>query len=346
LVYELQGKTDRAIALYKEAANQGSVDAMNQLYDVYWNGKGVPMDHVTALEWRNKAGATGNPQAEYQLGNFYETRRWEGEGAHMIFTAPNWPQAFHWYRLASEHNSADAKYHLGMLYIRGNGVDVDEARGLELVREAADQGVREAMHDLARCYAFGIGEPRNAADRPIELLRRSQSWDELITRYEAGYGTERDLVAAAECYAEAAMVLQSWIYTLSDKLEFHPGIPTWIGTGIQSFDDRQIEVAIRFQDGSDDLRHALSLYLKSATDDGKAALQIGNCYLKGQDAPQSNSRAWVWFTIAAANGSTEAHAKIAELKSHLSPEDLKSAEQEHARQEKQLRRFATEISAH
>jgi TPR repeat protein len=343
-LYESQGQIEKAIALYKQAAEQGSVDAMNQLYSVYWNGSGVPVDHAKALEWKNKAGATGNPQTEFQLGDFYETRRWEGEGAHMVFTAPNWPLAFHWYRLAAEHNSAEAKHRLGMLYISGKGVDVDESRGLELVRAAADQGVRGAMHDLAQCYGFGIGEPRNDADRPIELLRRSKSWDELISRYEVGYGTERDLVAAAECYTEAARALQPWIYTLSDKLEFHPGIPIQGATAIQSFDDRQIMVPIPYKDCSDDLRHALSLYLKSAKGDGQAALQIANRYLNGLDTPQSSPRAWAWFKIAAQYGASEADAKAKQIDSRLTSAELKAGEQERARQMEQLRRLAAEIA--
>lgn len=342
LVYESQGQVEKAIPLYEQAANQGLPDAMSQLYNIYWNGNGVPADHARAFEWLNKSRATRNPQAEYRLGNFYETRRWEGEGANRVFTKPNWPQAFHWYRAAAEHNVPEAQYHLGMLYLRGKGVEVDEARGLELVRAAADQGVTEAIHDLAQCYAFGIGEPRNAADRPIELLRRSKSWEELIRRYEAGWGTDRDLIAAAECYCEGAV--ESWSLTLVDKTDFHPGTSTHTMTGIQSFDDRQIQIQIPYVDGSDDLRRALSLYLKSAKGDGAAALQIGNRYRKGQDAPQSNARAWAWFTIAAQHGSAEARANLKELESRMTPEELKAGNEERTREAQQLSRFAATVA--
>jgi len=338
LVYESQGQVQKAIALYEQAADQGVPYAMSQLYNIYWNGNGVPVDHAKALEWRNKSGVTADPQAEYRLGDYYETRRWEGDDAHRVLTKPNFPQAVYWYRVAAEHHSAEAQYRLGMLYLRGKGVEVDESRGLELLRAAADQGIPGAIHDLAQCYAFGIGEPRNDADRPIQLLRRSKSWDELISRYEAGFGTDRDLMAAAECYCEYA--LESWRITLADKIEFHPGTPTQTWSGIQSFDDRQIQVQIPYVDGSDDLRHALSLYLKSAQGDGSAALQIGNRYLKGQDAPQSNWRAWAWFTIAAQHGSSEAGRQLKDLESRMAPEDLKAAGQERARQAAQLSRFA------
>jgi uncharacterized protein len=338
LVYESQGQSQRAIALYEEAANQGSVDAMIQLYTIYWEGQEVPTNRVKAIEWITKAGNTGNAYAEFMVGYHYETRRWEYHGAQLVYTSPHWPEAFHWYRLSAKQNWPAGQYHLGMLYLRGKGVEIDEARGLELVRAAVDQGLPDAMHDLAQCYAFGIGEPRNDADRPIELLRRSKSWDELISRYEAGLGTERDLTAAAECYCEGA--LESWRFTLADKIDFHPGTPTHTMTEIQSFDERQIQVQIPYVDGSDDLRHALSLYLKSAKGDGPAAWQIGNRYLKGQDAPQSNARAWAWFTIAAQNGSAESRANLKELESHLTPEELKAGEQERARQVKQLSRFA------
>ncbi len=342
-LYLEQGETEKALKIFQQAADQGSANALAELYLVYWDGHGVPIDHKKAMEYLIKAANTGYVWAEYTLGLRYELREWEGDDAHRVLTKPDWAQAFHWYRVAAEHNSAQGQYHLGLLYLSGHkGVELDEARGLELMRAAADQGMPEAMHDLAQCYAVGIGEPRNDADRPVQLLRRSKSWDELIRRYEAGFGTDRDLMAAAECYCEYA--LGSWRMTLADKIDFHPGTPTQTWGGTESFDDRQIQTQIPYVDGSDDLRHALSLYLKSAQGDGAAALQIGNRYLKGQDAPQSNTHAWAWFTIASQNGSAEARANLKNLESHMAPEDLKSGEQERARQAQQLSRFATALA--
>jgi TPR repeat protein len=69
-------------------------------------------------------------------------------------------------------------------------------------------------------------------------------------------------------------------------------------------------------------------------------LQIGTRYLKGQAAPQSNTRARAWFTIAAQNGSADARTNLKELESRLTPEDLKAGEQERARQVNRLSRFA------
>ena len=289
LLYEDQGELEKALTFYRQAADAGSTDAMIQLYLCYWNVKGVSSDHAKAVEWLGKAANAGNPYAQCLLGCYYETPRWEGEGRERALTAPNWHQAIHWYRLSAEQNWAGGQYHLGMLYVRGTGVEVDEVRGLKLVRAAVDDGLDAAASGLAELYAGGIGTPRNDADRPIELLWRCKSWDNLIFRHETGLGTERDFVAAAECYCEAAMsnAQYYWRYSLWDKIEFHPGKPqsavrpSWAPDGHHV----QIQLPVPYEDGSDDLRRALSLYLKSAKGDGQAALQIGNRYLAGQDAP-------------------------------------------------------------
>jgi TPR repeat protein len=348
LVYqETRGRPEKAVPFFQQAADEGSTEAMVQLYVCYWRGKGVAADHDKAIEWLTKAGNAGDPYAQCLLGDYFEQREWKGEGKDRRLTAPNWAQAFHWSRLSAEQNWPGGQYHLGMLYVRGQGVERDEARGLALVRAAADEGVEAALHDLASLYAQGIGAPRSEADRPINLLWRSKSWEELIRRFERGLGTERDIVSAAECYCETALLNAPyyWRYTLEDKIEYHPGKSQNAWTSFRADDDHvSIGITIPYEDGSDDLRRALSLYLKSAKGDGRAAFQIGTRYLKGQDAPQSNTRAWAWFAIAAREGSSEAREKMKELESQMTPDELKAAERERARQMEKFPRFTAMIS--
>lgn len=348
-IYLEQGQTQKAVALFQEAADQGSPNAMAELYRVYWDGNGVPVDHKKAFEWLIKSASNGYVWAQNTLGEGYEIIGWEDDDSRSGIRpkAPNWGQAFRWYRLAAEQGSSEAQDHLGMLYVRGQGVEQDEARGLELVRAAADQGLEAALHDLASLYAQGIGAPRNDADRPINLLRRSKSWEELMRRYEQGLGTERDIFSAAECYCETAMLDSPyyWRPTLNDKIEYNPEKPQK-GTRPIPADDGHgsTGILVPYEDSSDDLRHALSLYLKSVLGEGGTAVEIGNRYLKGgQDAPQSQICAWMWFTVAAQNGSSEASAKVKELESRMGPEDLKTAKEKHALQVQEFRRIAQQI---
>jgi TPR repeat protein len=187
-----------------------------------------------------------------------------------------------------------------------------------LVQKAADQGWKNALIDLASLYARGIGEPRNESESPFKLLLRVHQWDDLLQRYYEGRGTQRDLMAAAECYCRLA-VLYPRHYSLADKIEFHAERPA---------SDRDYFKA------SDDLRHALSPYLKSARHDASAALQIAARYMAGIDGPKSSTQAWAWLTIAKQMGSSEAEAKIQKLESQMSHEELSRANEqfeEHAR---------------
>ena len=66
-----------------------------------------------------------------------------------------------WYERAVQHNSYPfAAYALGCLYLRGQGVERDEGRALELFLTAAEhekQPNAYAMYELGRMYRRGIG---------------------------------------------------------------------------------------------------------------------------------------------------------------------------------------------
>ncbi len=52
-----------AAAWYRKAAEQGVVDAQNNLGLMYGRGQGVPQDYVRAHMWLNLAAANGNANA-------------------------------------------------------------------------------------------------------------------------------------------------------------------------------------------------------------------------------------------------------------------------------------------
>lgn len=346
LLYQDEGQIQNALPYFQQAAEQGLADAMIQLYFCYRQGNGVTADHPKAVEWLTKAAEDGNAYAECLLGYHYEYPEREGTGSNMRLPKPSLIESFRWYRRSAEQDWAGGQYHLGLCYLEGKVVELDEARGLELIRAAADQGLEDAVHELADLYARGVGEPRSEADRPIHLLQRARAWSDLIFRYEHGLGTERDLIAAAQYYCHAAMSNSRFYvqYSLVDKIEFNQPKRAW-GTPIIDTADKHIQIQGPLHDieASDDVLRALSLYLKSANGDGQAALQIGNRYLAGQDAPKSATHAWTWFALAAQNGSTEARAKITGIESHMAGEELKTGKQLLVEQVQELNQVASAI---
>src|SRR6185503_8285796 len=73
-LYLEQGETEKALKIFQQAADQGSPNALGELYLVYWDGNGVPIDHKKAMEYLIKAADTGYVWAEYTLGLRYELR--------------------------------------------------------------------------------------------------------------------------------------------------------------------------------------------------------------------------------------------------------------------------------
>jgi hypothetical protein len=113
---------------------------------------------------------------------------------------------------------------LALCYFQGGGVEMDEEQGLELCRKAADLGDYYAEWMLANAYSRGIGVPRDVNDAPIALPTRSsgqgyyKAIDELIFRYQAGLGTEQNVIAAARWYCRGASVTGNKLKHLLERL--------------------------------------------------------------------------------------------------------------------------------
>lgn len=66
-----------------------------------------------------------------------------------------------WLERAASQGEAIAAYRLGTLYERGQGVPADPARAVRWYMAAAESGNRLAMHNLAVAYAEGLGVAKN-----------------------------------------------------------------------------------------------------------------------------------------------------------------------------------------
>jgi TPR repeat protein len=90
--------------------------------------------------------------AQYDLGTLYAT----GTG-----TEPNAFEAARWIGKAAAAGHPEAALEFGVILFRGHGVPVDEKRGVEMFRSAAEKGLASAQDRLARCYVYGAGVEKN-----------------------------------------------------------------------------------------------------------------------------------------------------------------------------------------
>ncbi len=320
---------DTALALrwLKEAADEGNANAMFELYRSYIDGRGVAVDFAEAIRWLQKDAATGDPDAEAELaGQLVEAKNntitnFADKGSRM-------KEAVRLYSLAANQGNQGSQTRLADLYLDGEYVEKDEARGVELMRNAADLGSGQAMARLSELYSQGIGEPRDETESPFELLCRAVRaegygaqdvgrYGGIINRCTYGNGTDRDLVAAAQWYCRAAIagVVDGWgrpDYLLTEKFDAAPPPKAALPTPFNS-----------------KLWPILATYLKAAARrDASAATQLGNMYLIGKDAPQSAAKAWPWFTLASRYGASDAAAKISQAEAGMTAKELEQDKQQ------------------
>lgn len=184
-----------AVEWYQKAAQQGYSRAQNNLGVMYAKGFGVPQDYRHAGDWIRKAAEGGNEIAQNTLAFMYETGlsvpqdfklsvTWyraaverAGSDTDTQFNA-GWrdgqvhndpPQVLEGLdklgvdelRKAAEKNNAGAQTLLGIKYMRGDGVQVDNQKAAYWYRRAASQGNAWAQAILAASYGSGEGVPKS-----------------------------------------------------------------------------------------------------------------------------------------------------------------------------------------
>lgn len=144
-----KGSEQKALTLYKTAAQLGHRDAMNNLADMYFNGEATEVDEKKAFFWFEKAAELGVPEAMYTLGIMYE----QGLG-----TESNAPQALDYYKRSADFQYAEAKYRLGMIFYSGElGQQQDDQEAIKWFRKAEEHYHVDAIYNLGYCYEYGHG---------------------------------------------------------------------------------------------------------------------------------------------------------------------------------------------
>ena len=147
-----------------------------------------------------EAAEAGLPEAQFQLGQRYL----EGNGVEQSDE-----KAFEWFLKAAEQNNGNAQFHLGRLYFLGNGVAQDTEEGIKWFKKAADNNTGAAEYFLGMFTEDGEGGFEANEEEAFKLYERAAKHGDgdgvfnLGRCYENGIGVARDLIKAAENYAEA-----------------------------------------------------------------------------------------------------------------------------------------------
>ena len=140
------GKVIDGDAFFVSAANNaqnGDAKAQFDLGVMYFRGIGVPQDYMKALDFFEKASNQG-----YERAKEYIPKTYFALGSHYFSEDAGERQddqeAFKWFSKAAELGHAQSQYIIGLMYYFGEGIPKDESKGVQLIKQSAQNGFGEA----------------------------------------------------------------------------------------------------------------------------------------------------------------------------------------------------------
>ncbi|KAG0270677.1 hypothetical protein DFQ27_000027 [Actinomortierella ambigua] len=238
-IYETGGdgvpkNNDMAFDWYLRAAEQGHLDAMGRVGDMYAEGRGTRQNDNEAVRWRKKvteqrgsnlhggvdiASPGGSQSVEHDAGDKGSFRTTtlkrlvamkSSSGSVMNVLDTNQ------YRVkarkeiqAAEGGDAGAQFNVGLMYKLGQGVKQSDVEAAKWYTKAANQGNQEAQNDLGRMYECGQGVEQSYVEA-VKWYAMAASQEDpeaqynLGRMYEWGRGVKQIHVEAVKWYAKAA----------------------------------------------------------------------------------------------------------------------------------------------
>lgn len=179
--FGIQRDLSEAYRWKAKAAESGSVDAMVEVAEDLFYGRGPKANPRRAVEWAQRAADSGSDTAKYYLGYYYFRGNVITTAAGDVSPAsllPDVTQALLWFGRAADNNYPAAQYWLAQMMERGYGLPNPQPEIAErYYRLAAHGGNEDAEIELVRRLRAGrmLVKPENGANEAIDLLHRALS---------------------------------------------------------------------------------------------------------------------------------------------------------------------------
>ena len=327
----------KRVMLLQKAADAGSLDAMHDLSDCYWDGEGVDKNMPLAIKWATKAADAGHVRAQAGLGGIYfqgmegldqnyalsekyllmaadkDQTEAQASLSCLYVVMEEYDKAIVWARKAAQMNQPLAEYMLGRIYDEGLGVEVDHVEGLKWFEKAANHGDADAQNMVGNIYSdadYVEHDPQKAFKYYQMAAAQGNLWGmyNLAYCYHKGIGTEMNLLSAEEWLRKAADGgLQSAIDILNNDPLYS-----------QDTSSSDMEMNEEPSDDENDINQeaapaSVKGYRKLAKEgDSDAMLKLGLCYHNGDGVKQNYAEASKWFRRAADLGNAEAQYQLGE----------------------------------
>jgi len=181
----------------RAAAAAGNPAAEFEIGMRYSEGRGVPANLETAVQWFERAANKGLAPALYRLGSLYE----KGQGVKKDLE-----KARQFYLAGADKGNAKAIHNLAVLYAEGIDGKPDYRTASQWFRKAADKGVADSQYNLGILYARGIGVDQNLAESYKWFALAAQQGDQDAAK-------KREDVAARldqQSLVAAKLAVQTW----------------------------------------------------------------------------------------------------------------------------------------
>jgi uncharacterized protein len=151
--YAANQKLPEAIATYRKAADKGSTSAMVELGVLLATGSGVAKDEAQARKLFERAAQGGNPRGASNLAALPDSGG----------TLPDPAKTRALLAKATDGNSAEAQYQLGLMLADGIGGPQDDVAARALFEKAAAQDHPGALERMGAFAQSGRGGPQDAS---------------------------------------------------------------------------------------------------------------------------------------------------------------------------------------
>ena len=284
LIAKKHAPLEIAVKWYQIAAEQGNIEAQQNMGHICRRGEGAEQNYEKAIEWYLKAAEQGDAVSQRLLGFMCM----KGLGAEI-----NTEKALEWYTKAAEQGDALSQKALGRFYYNGTGVEKDYGKSFEWYMKAAEQGNVEAQRVVGFRYSKGSGVEKDYGKALEWYTKAAEQGDVEAQRvvghkYSKGSGVEKDYEKAIEWYMKAAE--QGDIYSQRALGTFY-----YKGQGVEKNYEKAIE------------------WFTKAAEKGDAASQnaLGLMYERGHGVEKEYGKAIEWFMKAAEQGLKSALNSIA-----------------------------------
>ena len=144
-------QADMVFDFQMKLAKKGNAEAQYKVGEMYESGRGVAKNQVEAMRWINKAAAQGHQAAGYKL-LYYDLKK-------TGVTAANKPRLID-LQNAAKAGDGYAQYYVGLMHSRGVGLRRNSTVALDWLNKASLVGVTAAEAEIAR-----VNEARQNAER-------------------------------------------------------------------------------------------------------------------------------------------------------------------------------------